>query len=417
MTGSTDRADCEVHHPGVQHSALTAAALDRVGRLAKLVTRLQLGSDPTPPWSWLLRTGSGQRALARRTHEFLPDDRIERVCGGYEVLLKALNRTISSQAISSRARAVVDERFQRKSIAGLCPTTRFLVCTEGAAGAPFQLLAERNDTVRRVLDVAHPHGATALARMRADMDANGFGRESYDDQVGEDRARMAVLDREIAFANVVLVASSFTARSLTDAGTPPAKIHVVPYGLPSNSRRALDSSDRTDELSLVFVGALSERKGVSMLLRTMTELYRQRAPIALTIIGGRAANVDLRIPANTRHVRAHSREQLEGIVARAHYLVLPSICEGFGRVLIEALSLGTGIITTEASAGPDLVFEHPDAPIKIIPVSERAALGEVLLRTLDELNTIGLDRVAAAAAGRSYTLEAYGQRLNDVLQP
>jgi glycosyltransferase involved in cell wall biosynthesis len=65
---------------------------------------------------------------------------------------------------------------------------------------------------------------------------------------------------------------------------------------------------------------------------------------------------------------------------RAHdVLVFPSLFEGFGLVITEAMSQGTPVITTERTAGPDLITHGKDG--WLIP----AGSTEALIKQLEEL--------------------------------
>ncbi|MEP2204757.1 MAG: glycosyltransferase family 4 protein, partial [Tateyamaria sp.] len=87
----------------------------------------------------------------------------------------------------------------------------------------------------------------------------------------------------------------------------------------------------------------------------------------------------------------------------------PSLFEGFGLVITEAMSQGTPVITTDRTAGPDVITHGEDG--WIIPAGDTAALQsavENLLHAPDQLATVG-ENARQTAMQRPWS--AYG---NDV---
>jgi len=94
----------------------------------------------------------------------------------------------------------------------------------------------------------------------------------------------------------------------------------------------------------------------------------------------------------------------------AHDVFLfPSLFEGFGLVLLEAMAMGLPIVTTSHTAGPDL-FEA-DQEGFIVPIRSAEAIAEKLelLRSqrdlVDHMGNLAIER------SRGFTWETYGRRL------
>ena len=403
--------DCIVAHPGVQHSTLCAAALLQVSRLQKLVTRLQIGSSPPFLWRSALRVPAVQRALELRTVSYLPDHFIERKQLVAEVVDRLAARNGATSLLNEWS-VKSSSNFQRAVARSVDPTVNFVVGTDHRSLELFQEMAKAQSRAIRVLDLSHPPPEIVHRLILEDSRELGLPTGNYDDTPVPD-ARDHV-QGELEAADVVLVASTFSANTCHVLGLPPEKVHVVPYGFPSRPGSIRPSSPSTT-LRLAFVGALSERKGFTLLMRAMEKLAKRGVPVRLSIVGSPASNLDISIPENVEILGRVSHQARDTVVADSHYLILPSMCEGFGRVLIEALALGTGVITTERSAGPDIKSLEPDAPVHIVPVEERSLLSDVLEEIQLEVSRQGIDRSSASQAARHFTLPAYGQRLDSVL--
>jgi glycosyltransferase involved in cell wall biosynthesis len=94
----------------------------------------------------------------------------------------------------------------------------------------------------------------------------------------------------------------------------------------------------------------------------------------------------------------------------AHDVFLfPSLFEGFGLVLLEAMAMGLPVLTTAHTAGPDLFEDGREG--FIVPIRSAEAIAEKLelLRTqrdlVDHMGNLAIER------SREFTWEAYGRRL------
>ena len=163
----------------------------------------------------------------------------------------------------------------------------------------------------------------------------------------------------MAKASKIIVASSFTASTLKDYEGKLVPTVVVPYGFPAVSPEAnrpyRGPVTKEKPLRLLFVGGLSQRKGIADLFEAVKRLGEH---VSLTVIGNK---VTADCPVLDRELGRHRwipslphARILDEM--RAHdVLVFPSLFEGFGLVITEAMSQGTPVITTERTAGPDLI--------------------------------------------------------------
>lgn len=160
--------------------------------------------------------------------------------------------------------------------------------------------------------------------------------------------------RELELADHVVVASSVTRASLEKCGYPSEKISVVPYGIESGAPR----SPRTGRtFRVVFVGRVGPRKGVHYLLRAWSELRLADAELLLIGIDEFPNGWLARNKGNAVHYRSVPRAELAEFYRSADLLVLPSLVEGFGLVLLEAMAYGVPILATDHTAAPDIISD------------------------------------------------------------
>jgi glycosyltransferase involved in cell wall biosynthesis len=230
----------------------------------------------------------------------------------------------------------------------------------------------------------------------------------------DSEGKLARKDEELRLADLILVASQFTADTLKDFPGALAPIKVIPYGFPTvGEPRQYSNLGEGRPLKLLFVGGLSQRKGVANLFAAVTALGSQ---VKLTIIGRKASNDCPALDeALSRHNWIPSLPHAEVLkIMREHdVLLFPSLFEGFGLVITEAMSQGTPVITTNRTAGPDLI-EHGRNGWLVEAGSTsalQAAIEELLLRP----QIIAEAGRAAMETARRRPWEVYGRELATAL--
>ncbi|MFN6947143.1 MAG: glycosyltransferase family 4 protein [Cytophagaceae bacterium] len=162
-------------------------------------------------------------------------------------------------------------------------------------------------------------------------------------------------DEELELADRIFVASSFTAETLTDFPGQLVPIEVIPYGFPPiGIQKDYSSLNKSRPLKLLFVGGLSQRKGIADLFAAVDAIGKA---VELTVVGKGNMDCAALKSALVKHKWIPSLPHSEILkLMRGHdVLVFPSLFEGFGLVITEAMSQGTPVITTERTAGPDLI--------------------------------------------------------------
>ena len=151
---------------------------------------------------------------------------------------------------------------------------------------------------------------------------------------------------------MIMCASTFTRRTLLEAGADFERCVVIPYGfeMPRLPLEAINGCETTNGASTrfraLFVGSGVQRKGLHHLLHAW---HRARLPAdsELTLV---CRNLDpgleelvIRSRA-TRLLRGVSGRRLAKIYREHSLFVMPSLTEGFGQVFLEALSFGCPVL-------------------------------------------------------------------------
>lgn len=180
-------------------------------------------------------------------------------------------------------------------------------------------------------------------------------------------------DEEIASADHVIVPSSHITRTLGRCIHPIKELHIVPYGMSEATRPIrVPGRLRGQKLRVLFVGALTQRKGIGYAIDALTRLGQR---VEVTLIGARVGtSIPLdRALRNYRWIPTLPHHLVLEEMANSDVLLLPSLTEGFGLVLAEALSRGLPVITTRNSGGVELIRDGVEGFLIPIRSSEEIA--------------------------------------------
>jgi glycosyltransferase involved in cell wall biosynthesis len=206
-------------------------------------------------------------------------------------------------------------------------------------------------------------------------------------------------DKELEMADMVLVASNFTASTLQLAPFKPNNIRVIKYGFPDVNANARDYySGKDRKLKCLYVGGLTQRKGIADVIFAADHFSDY---IELTIVGQKTTNdcVPLNHALKKHHYIPYLPHHEIIKLMRTHdVLLFPSLFEGFGLVITEAMSQGLPVITTNRTAGGDFI-EHDKNGWLITPgkTSELINIITYLLDHPDRIEICGRNAIQTAA--------------------
>lgn len=186
------------------------------------------------------------------------------------------------------------------------------------------------------------------------------------------------LARSCQLADIVVAVSRQTASDLVEfLGVDERKIQVVYQGChPSffrsssvEERRAVRDKYQLPEQFVLYLGTLEKRKNAGVLIRALGTMKR-RVPVVL--VGKRTSYVDelealvtkLGVGNSVRFIHDAKFSELPTLYQMASLFVYPSVFEGFGIPIVEAIASGVPVITSNGSCfseagGPDCIYVNP----------------------------------------------------------
>jgi len=239
--------------------------------------------------------------------------------------------------------------YHRSLVEGL--NSEVTTVVRGSTELVQQTIERKEEEIKKFnLDVSIPHSARKKARLR---------RQTLED------------------ADRIVDISTFVKRSLVEAGIPPERIGVAPLGIDADTYPD-ESVGRGDTFRVTYVGSIQLLKGIQYLLQAWHRIgWDKDINTSLQLCG--LVNSEIQ-PILEKY--ASSNVSLPGYVeprpyyCRASVFVFPSITDGFGKSVLEAMSCGLPVVITENSGVADVITDGKDG--FIVPPYDPGAIGDRL---------------------------------------
>lgn len=287
---------------------------------------------------------------------------------------------------SQRLARMIDHEFDRWASQRMIPAD----ITHAVAGLGLRQrrAAKRRFDTLTVCDC----GTTHIRYHQAALDAEHARWNA--DPVQWDAKSVAGFEQEYAESDLIVVPSTFAYQTFLDQGVPADRLAFVPYGVDTDVYQPVPKTD--DVFRILFVGTLSIRKGFPYLMEAVAGLNWRDAE--LTLRGSDTAESKRLLDAYRGSIPVsivppQPRARLKDLYSSASVLVLPSIEDGFGLVIGQALACGTPVIASTHTGGPDVIEDGSNG--LIIPAADSRALAHALTRLHDDRDLLTAMRVEA----------------------
>jgi glycosyltransferase involved in cell wall biosynthesis len=203
-----------------------------------------------------------------------------------------------------------------------------------------------------VCDVGSSHIRVFRSIIEAEYRKRGFSYNLIFDDV------VRYEEEEYRRADAISVISKFAYGSFVSQGFDSHKLWLNPLGVDLSKFHLRPLPDADKKFTILFVGAISFRKGIPYLLEAVGKLS---TPYRLNCVGSKSIEMRRYLKQNhhsTPDVHFPGRQSpdvVREMMNRADVLVLPSIEDGFGMVILEALACGCPVIATRNSGGPEVI--------------------------------------------------------------
>lgn len=232
--------------------------------------------------------------------------------------------------------------------------------------------------------------------------------------------------QRLARAAIVLCPSEAVAREIRVLPEAPADVRVTPLGCDLHPPRPADVDAALGALGITSPYVLSlatrePRKNLAGAVRAFAHAYPRIDPATTLVLAGppgwgedlvARAIEDTDTGDRVREVGFVPEEHKVGLLGGAAALLFPSLAEGFGFPVLEAMAVGTPVVTSDTSSLPELVG---DAALTVDPTDDEA-VGTQLARVMTDhvlaadLRERGFERARGFTWERTASLTAAAYR-------
>jgi glycosyltransferase involved in cell wall biosynthesis len=406
-----------VTHPNTQHSHYLALGLQKNGCLQAYVTRLYYDETRWPftlvqffPKRIQLHVAS---LMDRRHLPGLNTNQVKSINSWHEWSFIALARLKAPQYIIAWWHKNTVRLFSKRAgRLAIKLGSNILICHNGTGLEAF--IVTRNTGILRVLYLTQTH---VLTDLRLKQEESKLAGQSSTDWEGTptERSEIERSVAEVAEADACIVNSTFVKRSLIENNFPEHRIWVIPQGVDLSRFQLIERSIPKKPLKVLYVGKVSQRKGLAYLVEAVRQLQEEGYKIELTLVGD--------VPVQWDYLDEHRDVfsclgrippyKIHEVYRNADVFVFPSLSEGFGRVLAEAMASGLPVITTTNTMGPDIIEDGIDG--FIVPIRDTDSIKERLVYLYNNPKVCISIGISARKKIQQYSWSRYYQAIGDAV--
>jgi starch synthase len=209
-------------------------------------------------------------------------------------------------------------------------------------------------------------------------------------------------EAEYALCDRITVQSTFAESTFLARGVPQSKLIKLPLGVDLGMFRPDPKLDGV--FRVLYAGACSVRKGVPYLLEAVRGLRLPNFELAINgSVHPGMRELMARHAGDYRFLGFQPLEQLYKVYSQASVLVLPTVEDGFAKVVTEAMACGVPVIATDHCGAVDVLTDGVEG--FIVPVRDASAIREKILFLYE--NPEAHRAMAAAALTRARSLAGW----------
>lgn len=223
---------------------------------------------------------------------------------------------------------------------------------------------------------------------------------------------------EYNLADFISLPGQFAKRTFIEQGINPKKIVINPYGVDLEGFPLGPAIKDKTVFTVGYVGSMSTQKNVMGLINACRYLVQQGIALRLLLIGGIDHGTfnpkKLESEPWIDYLGPKPQSELPSYYHKMDIFVLNSIQDGFGMVILQALSCGVPVIGTENTGAPDVIKENWNG--FIIPIWDDQKLTEkisYLIQYPEKLTEMKIHARKSVLSGFSWT--DYGNRYSQFL--
>ncbi|MGB7414812.1 MAG: glycosyltransferase family 4 protein [Thermosynechococcaceae cyanobacterium] len=200
-----------------------------------------------------------------------------------------------------------------------------------------------------------------------------------------------------------------------------SKVYVFPNGIPEDFLGLpLEATplSQDETIRIAQVGTFTQRKGVQFCVPALNRVLKRHKNVEMSFVGTELnghgvedaiyAEIDESIRDRVHVIPYYKHESLPTLLQGHHIKLFPTLSEGFGKALIEAMACGLAPITTPTPGPLDIVKEGHDA--LMIPARDSQAIEDALERLICDRTYLDQLRRNAYATAQRYNWKSIAEQ-------
>jgi len=355
-----------VAHAYTQHSFRVVSALKKQDRLFKYATSVY--NKKNSFWfkltTFFLSESNKKRALKKKC-ESINDDEVVTFCTLLGLIALLLIRIDKSHKIWEKYTYFFSRIFQKKLANYILKhkdEIDAVISYDLHSYYLFDILERKAPHIIRIMDNAHPC-RYYLNKVYNEIESGPFYKTLTTEANGFviNKSVAKHWGDELLKAQYHIVASSFSKKAALYDGVKEENIYVVPYGANKSVFKKNPNKNYNGILKVLFVGSIHQRKGIYNLLEAAKNINKNEHRVDFNLVGvGFAGYPDLYNPYRkyVNYLGYVSFEKLVDLYANSHIFIFPTLGEGYGLVLLEAMSAGLPILASPNCGAADIIVEN-----------------------------------------------------------
>lgn len=349
-----------VVHPGKQHSLRTAGAILESGQLYKYITTIY---DKKGSITHCIKKCFGEKnkkKMNTRKSTEIPDEYVLQYCELRAMFGILLSKVFGlSSVVWHKYNYYLNDVFGKKVAKyAIKHNVDLIVSYDNNSSLLFETVKKYAPGIQLVLDVSIANRLYMKNNYIKDIESFGDIKLKDEQRILWDEDVCLRIKKEMELADHFIVASTMSRDSLIYSGVRKEKISIIPYGVDLDKFEYVKKKDASVPLKMVYVGQISRRKGLHHLLKYTRD---NAGIVSLKLAGDLNTEYDLykeySKDSNVEFLGFVTPDKLAEVYKESDVFVFPTLGEGFGLVVLEALSCGVPVICSDLAGGNDAITD------------------------------------------------------------
>jgi hypothetical protein len=407
-----------VAHPGKQHSYKTAEALYTNNILCQYITTVYNKPSKISKLINAFFPAAIKKKYNQRRSDILPDSIVDTQCTLLGLILLYIYKLPINKKIIDFFYKKVEDRFGLKvAKIAIKMNVDAVIMYDTTCNVCFKYLKEKAPQIKRIQDVS-----IANRLFMKDNYLNDIIKTKQEELRQEqihlwDEKNITRYEEEINLTQYFIVASQMSKRSIIYTTKQEKNIYVIPYGVKNQLFHCSSEKEiHIPPLKLIYVGLICYRKGLHHLLPLISQKFKNT--VELTLVGYYPSNSLLykkyhNFP-NIKFTGPISHEELYKYYQNADVFVFPTLGEGYGLVILEALSCGIPCIVSNLAGGDDAIENGKNG--FVFEGGNDSDLTNKIQWFIDHPSKIKEMSIYCKNTAKQYTWDKYSQNLYNTIK-